>query len=79
MKEIEKAVQVLREAFKKDPDFAHTWHCNIAMAFYDSLIIDNSSERVKLLINAIANDGAARFMKMAFDVDVDTYTPEVSA
>jgi hypothetical protein len=57
------AVECLSAAFKADPDYAHTWHCNIAMAMYDELTptTPNPIE--------VCNRAATRFMKNAFDVE----------
>jgi len=50
----------LKKAMKEeDGSYAWAWHCNIAMMAYDA-----GAE------HKVANDGAARFMKLAFDVDV---------
>lgn len=29
------ALAILRRAFRRDPDFAHSWFCNIAMPIHD--------------------------------------------
>ena len=55
---VKKAMDILRKAMKKDPAYAYGWHCNIARMMQDA----GASHE-------IANDGAARFMKLAFDVD----------
>jgi hypothetical protein len=52
------AVECLSAAFKADPDYAHTWHCNIAMA-----AIDAGAPHKE------ANERAADFMSRAFGVD----------
>ena len=52
------AMDHLRNKFKKDPEYAWSWHCNIAMASYD-----------EGLSKPKANKAAARFMKNCFDVD----------
>ena len=57
-KKIEKAMGTLKKAMAKDPDYAWTWHCNIAVMAQDAGVS-----------HKISNDGAARFMKLAFDVD----------
>ncbi|MGM0377052.1 MAG: hypothetical protein ACQEQ0_09765 [Bacteroidota bacterium] len=44
---------------KKDPDYAHSWHANISVMMQDAGCARD-----------IANDGASRFMKLAFGVDV---------
>lgn len=64
--EIEDAINTLKKAFKEDPAFAHGWHCNIAAAFFDSDKWVRESHSIR---HAVANDGASRFMKMAFDVE----------
>ena len=68
----EDAINVLMKAFQNDPDYAHSWHCNIAGMCYDAM---NNNEPNVLLpiipedqISRISNDAASRFMKLAFDV-----------
>lgn len=51
------AVDHLRDEFRKSPDFAWAWHCNIAMAF-----VDEGGDR------DTANRAASRFMQQAFGV-----------
>jgi hypothetical protein len=47
--------------------YAHGWHCNIAMAVYDSFEhIDKISKNRK---HEIGNEAASRFMKILFDVE----------
>ena len=61
------AMDALRQAFKDDPDYAHSWHCNIAMACYDSFPeVATDCEKYQ---HEISNEAASRFMKLAFDVD----------
>ncbi len=71
MTKVEKAMNVLKKAFHDDLDYAHSWHCNIAMAYYDASGLpvkpDNSDDHIEQL--RIGNDGARRFMKLAFDVE----------
>lgn len=55
---VETAMKTMKRAFKLDKDFAHSWHCNLACTMMDSGVDP-----------ATANDAAARFMKLAFDVD----------
>jgi hypothetical protein len=62
----EEAMKALREAFKADPDYAHSWHCNLAMAFYDAMDENCIDENCKMVWT---NAGAARFMKLAFDIE----------
>ena len=61
---VHSAMEVLKAAMKADPDFARTWHDNLAMAVMDSESRDNLRSD-----HEVANDAAARFMKSAFDVD----------
>lgn len=56
---ITKAFCVIETAIKQDHGYAWTWHCNIAMGFYDV-----GGE------HKLANEGAARFMMVAFGVDM---------
>jgi len=56
--DVSKAYNVLRKAIQEDPAYAWSWHCNIAMCCQDAGATHTS-----------ANEGAARFMKLAFDVD----------
>lgn len=59
------AMETLKAAFKADPDYAHSWHCNLAMAFCDAMDENCIDENCKMVWT---NAGAARFMKAAFDV-----------
>lgn len=59
------AIEALSDSFKNDSSFAWTWHCNLAMSFYDA---GGDHET--------ANDGAARFMKLAFGVDTSDAEPK---
>lgn len=52
------AVNVVIEAMRKDPDYAWSWHCNIAMAF-----VDAGGDRYT------ANQGAAGFMRLFAGVE----------
>lgn len=53
------AMHTLKQAIIEDPGYAWGWHSNIAMAAFDEGL---SHEK--------ANKAAARFMKLAFDVDM---------
>jgi len=76
MNEIAVAMEMLRKAMKNEPDYAFSWHSNIAMALYDSIRIAdqeainhtedtlNHSEALR-----IGNEGASRFMKICFDAE----------
>jgi len=56
----EVALMIMNEAFSKDQDYARSWHDNLSMAFQDA-----GCERT------IAQDGASRFMKLAFGVEIN--------
>ena len=64
----------LRGAMRIDKAYAQSWHDNLAACFYDA-IPDHMSAReltssgARLTKDIIANDGASRFMKLAFDVE----------
>lgn len=62
--EIAEAVAVLKRAMAEDPDYARTWHDNAAICFYDSIPEGRLDDD-----HRIANEGAARFMKLAFEVE----------
>ncbi|WDZ97961.1 hypothetical protein Herbaro_09325 [Herbaspirillum sp. WKF16] len=53
------ALEVLKAAVQSDSSYAWPWHCNVAMAAKD-----------EGLGHQAANEAAARFMRMAFDIDV---------
>ena len=55
---IKPAFDAIAAAVKADPDYAWSWHCNVAMPS-----VDEGMDR------AAANRAAARFMHIAFDVD----------
>ena len=55
---IQDAINRLSGAMEEDPEYAWGWHCNIAVMMQDA-----GADY------ATANEGAARFMKLAFGVD----------
>lgn len=68
MSKIERALKDLREAMAEESgpgSYADSWHCNLAMSFYDAC--GDAVEHNHLI--AIANEAASRFMKQLFDVD----------
>lgn len=71
-KEIELAMTVLRNAMRNDLDYAHSWHCNIAVAAQDA-ICNGTSEDVRAQANfhQLTNEGASIFMRRCFDVITD--------
>ena len=52
------AIKTVIEAMQVDPEYAWSWHCNIAMAF-----VDAGGDHYT------GNQGAARFMKMLANVE----------
>jgi len=58
MPRCERDLNTLVEAMEADPDYAHTWHCNVACCCMDA----GASHDV-------ANDAASRFMKLAFNIE----------
>ena len=67
-KKIEKAMSTLKKALIEDPDYAHSWYCNLKMAFYDASgpVETGSCDREEQL--RIGSEGAIGFMSRAFDV-----------
>ena len=63
---VKEAMDVLREAVKKDDGYYMAWKANIAIAVYDELVEDGL--RGDRLHNA-CNRGAKRFIKNCFDAD----------
>mgnify|MGYP003966936973 CR=1 FL=1 len=62
---IANALAVLRDAFQTDADYARAWHDNLACCVMDEGVS-----------HAVANKAAARFMKLAFDVDTADFAKE---
>lgn len=58
------AIASLSTAFSAAPEYAWSWHCNLACAGMDAG-----------LNHQAANVMAGNFMKLAFGADVTTYTP----
>lgn len=61
------AMRMLSTALQDDPGYAQSWHCNIAMSFFDAaggLVNDPARQR-------IANEAAKSFMKLAFGVETE--------
>ena len=57
--DVSKAMKYLRWAMKNDPEYAWSWHCNLAMMACDAGAT-----------HAEANKQAASFMKATFGVDI---------
>jgi hypothetical protein len=62
---VERAMETLRRAMAEDPDYAWSWHCNLAMASVD-----------EGMDHAAANKAAERFMRLAFQTSRSEYGPE---
>lgn len=55
---VSKAMNVLKNAMQEDYGYAWSWQCNLAVMMQDVGVP-----------HKVANEGAARFMKLAFDID----------
>jgi hypothetical protein len=51
-------MNIIKSAMRDDPHYAWTWHCNVAVSMMDEGAPHDA-----------ANAAAARFMRLAFDVD----------
>ena len=58
------ALQTLHDALAAQPDYAHGWHCNLAMSFLDA----ERSNAGQKNMHEVCNDGASRFMRAAFNI-----------
>lgn len=58
LKDVPEAMNTVITAMQADPDYAWSWHCNVAMAF-----VDAGGDPYT------ANQGAARFMRLLANVD----------
>jgi len=67
---VKDAMQILTKEMQSEGSdkgsYAHAWHCNIAMASYDTFK-EEVSDHYKL--HTKANEAASRFMKILFDVE----------
>jgi hypothetical protein len=52
------ALNIIKSAMRDDPGYAWSWHCNVAVSMMDEGAPHDA-----------ANAAAARFMRLAFDVD----------
>ncbi len=59
----------LSHVMQTDPDYAHSWHCNLAMAFYDAWGENGVPLNAHKYKHQIANEGASRCMKQIFNVE----------
>jgi len=68
--EVGEAFYILKQAIQDDDAYAHAWHCNLAMCFYDALpgpFCDDDHES----FHKVSNNAASRFMSICFDVDTN--------
>jgi len=58
----------LRAAFKANPDYAYSWHCNIAMACHDAILAGDReiSEQETEAAHKVGNQAASAFMRLCF-------------
>ena len=71
---VKEAMKIIKQAMIEDEpskqgSLAHAWHCNIAMACFDSIHSDIKSGP-DWAIN-VSNEAASRFMKLLFDVKTE--------
>ena len=59
------ALSVIQDAMTTDRAYAWSWHCNIAMSFFDAWEGPRPDN-----LHQLANEGAARFMETAFKINV---------
>lgn len=64
---IKMAMDRLKIALKDDDDYAHTWHCNLAMSIFDS--IPSNDLMNEECSHTISNHAARRFIKMVFNIN----------
>lgn len=79
--EVKKAFEVIKAAMvadepEKPGSYAHSWHCNIAMACFDAIkahdvtaLDEDSGEMSGQDAHDVGNAAATRFMKLCFGVD----------
>ena len=68
---VKNAFAVLEKEISADTEagsYAHSWHCNIAMAAYDSMRSADVPFKHED-VHRIANEAASRFMRTCFDVE----------
>lgn len=68
---VESAFNVIGNAMVKDDpsklgSYAHSWHCNIAMACYDAILAHDDQVD---FAHKVGNDAASRFMKLCFNIE----------
>jgi len=66
--DVSDAMDIMMTAMRNDPGYAYSWHANLAMMYRDAMPdvfwLPDDSE-----LHKIANDGASRFMKIAFGIE----------
>ena len=61
-------LEMIKDEPSKKGSYAHSWHCNIAMLVYDSIMSEAKFSSHELA-RVVGNEAAARFMKLCFKVD----------
>ncbi len=64
--ELAQAFEVIKNAMIRNDDYAHSWHCNIAMMCHDAIL--EHDDQVDFA-HKVGNDAASRFMKLCFDIE----------
>lgn len=72
--EVRKAFETIKAAMVADTpeapgSYAHSWHCNIAMACADAIHEDHTEAYTSEDAARIGNKAASRFMKLCFGVE----------
>jgi len=59
------AMDTIRHQLKDDDSYAHSWHCNLAMMYYDAARSDSDVSHQDA--HRVGNDAATRFMQLCFN------------
>jgi len=65
---VKKEMDTLKKAMIDDPEYAYSWHANIAMMCHDA-IKEELNKKSVIDAHSVGNDAASRFMKICFDVE----------
>jgi hypothetical protein len=74
MSDAKECITGLKLALGTDPDYAQGWHDNIAMCCYDAMRSEYGEKLDHKAAHRLANDGAARFMKLCFGINTSRKT-----
>lgn len=72
------ALDCVKETLQNDQDLANGWHDNVAMGMLDALPDEYARDLDMRSVREVVNDGAAIFMKRAFDVDTRQHALSVT-